>query len=149
MILDSTLHSYTVYKYILLYMYLFLFGSISGYIIEVLYRRYVSVKRWVNPGFNKGPWIPLYGCGVVIMSAITTSLVSIFHSNGIALYNPHDLYNTGVGHGATFYDLIPIFVMGFGMTLIELIAGLVFVSSNSPLNPSSYCGSSPSSYCSF
>jgi uncharacterized membrane protein len=127
MVLDEVLHDYTVYKYVLLYMYLFLAGSISGYIIEVLYRRFVSVKRWVNPGFNKGPWIPLYGCGVVVMSAITTSFVALFHSNGIALYNPYDLYGTGVGSGPTPYDLIPILIMGVGMTLLELVAGLIFV----------------------
>jgi len=124
---DTYYESYRVYKYILLYCYLFLIGSVVGYFTEVLYRRFVSVKRWVNPGFMKGPWIPLYGFGTVIMSAITTIFVAVFKDNGIQLYNPNDLYHTGVGSGPTPYDLVPILIMGVGMTVLELVAGLIFV----------------------
>ena len=106
------LEQYTIYGYILLYMYLFMIGSMSGFWIEVLYRRYVSVKRWVNPGFMKGPWIPLYGFGVVIMSGLTTAINSAFYSNGIILYNPDDLYRLGTASGPSAYDIIPIVTMG-------------------------------------
>lgn len=125
--MSELLQEYTIYGYILMYMYLFLIGCVAGFCIEVLFRRFVSVKKWVNPGFLRGPWIPLYGFGVVIMSIITTSLTDLFYNYNIELYNPYDLYGLGYSKGATFYDLIPIFLMGIGMTLLELVAGLIFV----------------------
>jgi len=125
--MEEVLEKYTIYGYILMYLYLFLIGSMSGFLIEVFYRRFVSVKRWVNPGFMKGPWIPLYGFGVVFMSTITTKINSAFAEHGIYLYNPKDYYLLGLEHGPAIQDLIPIIVMGLGMTLLELIAGLIFV----------------------
>lgn len=88
-------------------MFLFFIGSLAGYIIEVFYRRFVSAKRWINPGFLTGPWLPLYGFGVV----------GLF---GISLLPIHT--------GARWADaLIIILVMGAAMTLIEYIAGLIFI----------------------
>lgn len=125
--MSEILNEYSIYGYLLMYMYLFLIGCVCGFFIEVLFRRYVSVKKWVNPGFLKGPWIPLYGFGVVIMSIITTGFISIFNSHGIVLYNPNDMYEVGCAKGPCVYDLIPILIMGVGMTLLELVAGLIFV----------------------
>lgn len=125
--MSNALDEFSIYGYLLMYMYLFLIGCVAGFFIEVIFRRYVSVKKWVNPGFLKGPWIPLYGFGVVVMSIITTSFLAFFNSKGIKLYNPGDKYQIGYVSGATFYDLIPIVIMGIGMTVLELIAGLIFV----------------------
>ena len=50
---------------------LFVIGSLTGYVIELFYRRFVSQKRWVNPGFMVGPYIPLYGFGVILLYAIS------------------------------------------------------------------------------
>ena len=125
--MSQILEEYSIYGYLLMYMYLFLIGCIAGFFIEVLFRRYVSVKKWVNPGFLRGPWIPLYGFGVVLMSIITTSFLAIFNDYGIHLYNPNDNYRIGYASNATVYDLIPILIMGIGMTVLELVAGLIFV----------------------
>lgn len=47
--------------------FLFAVGSMSGWGIEVIYRRYVSQKHWVNPGFLTGPCLPLYGFSLCIL----------------------------------------------------------------------------------
>ena len=46
------------------FLYVFIIGSFLGYIAEVLFRRFVSMKRWINPGFLRGPCLPLYGFGL-------------------------------------------------------------------------------------
>ena len=49
----------------------FAVGCSSGWLLEVIFRRFWSgnntERRWVNPGFLKGPWLPVYGCGLSIM----------------------------------------------------------------------------------
>ncbi len=87
--------------------YIFMFGSCLGYIIEVFYRRYFSAKRWINPGFLKGPYLPLYGFGLLILYSL--SMVSFNMENKI------------------LEDIIKCFLMGIGATLIEYIAGIIFI----------------------
>ena len=54
--------------------FLFFMGSLSGWGLEVLFRRFVSKanpeKKWINPGFCTGPYLPLYGCGLCLMYLI-------------------------------------------------------------------------------
>ncbi|MCR4962374.1 MAG: putative ABC transporter permease [Firmicutes bacterium] len=51
--------------------FLFFIGSVLGWALEVLYRRFFSRtnpdRRWINPGFCTGPWLPLYGNGLCIL----------------------------------------------------------------------------------
>ena len=51
--------------------FLFFIGSLSGWGIEVLYRRFFSganpERKWINPGFCVGPYVPLYGFGLCIL----------------------------------------------------------------------------------
>lgn len=88
---------------------LFVIGSIIGYVIELFYRRFVSQKRWVNPGFLVGPYIPLYGFGVILLFAISNS--------GIANLELSKALKT----------IIILAIIGIMMTLIELVAGLIFI----------------------
>ena len=88
---------------------LFVIGSTAGYVIELLFRRFVSQKRWVNPGFMVGPYIPLYGFGTAILYGL---------SNG-----PLDKF--GLPNWANV--LIILAAIGIALTLIELIAGLIFI----------------------
>ncbi|MBP5242988.1 MAG: putative ABC transporter permease [Clostridia bacterium] len=46
--------------------FLFFFGSLLGWVIELFYRR-IKGKKWVNPGFLHGPYLPIYGLGLVIL----------------------------------------------------------------------------------
>ena len=87
--------------------YIFMFGSVVGYIIEVFYRRMFSAKRWINPGFLKGPYLPLYGFGLLILYSL--SCVKFNFKNTI------------------LEDILKCVIMGLLATLIEYIAGIIFI----------------------
>jgi uncharacterized membrane protein len=46
--------------------FLFFIYSICGWLIESVYRS-VNAQRFVNPGFLRGPWVPLYGTGAILI----------------------------------------------------------------------------------
>jgi uncharacterized membrane protein len=58
--------------------YFLYFGvmSFAGWIIEVLYRSFKE-KRFVNAGFLSGPFVPIYGFGAVIITAISVEAQSL------------------------------------------------------------------------
>lgn len=90
---------------------IFFVGSVSGWILEVFFRRYISrtnpEKKWINPGFCTGPYLPLYGCGLCIMYLIA----------GLEGYH---LINS------PFWNKICLFlIMTVCMTVIEYIAGII------------------------
>ena len=63
--------------------YLFFIGSTLGWVAELLYRRFLSganpERKWINPGFCVGPYVPLYGSGLCILYL----LASIGEKNGV------------------------------------------------------------------
>lgn len=80
--------------------FLFMIGAVGGWVIEVFFRRIFSLKKWINPGFLNGPYLPMYGCGTVILyEACFMSLPR---------------------WGISFFLL-------FGLTLLEYITGLIFI----------------------
>ncbi|MCD8373148.1 MAG: putative ABC transporter permease [Clostridia bacterium] len=96
-----------VSTFFLVMAFLFFVGSVLGWCIEVLFRRFFSAKKWINPGFLTGPYLPLYGFGLTFMF-----LISIIP----------------VDTGAAWADkLILILITGVVMTVIEYIAGLIFI----------------------
>ena len=48
--------------------FLFFIGATLGWVLELLFRRFFSSanpeRKWINPGFCVGPYLPLYGCGL-------------------------------------------------------------------------------------
>lgn len=90
---------------------LFVVGSVFGYLIEVLFRRIFTAKRWVNPGFLIGPYLPLYGFG-------TAAIYGVF-----ALVDL--IPDTVMPYWAEV--LLGIALVGVAMTVIEFIAGLIFI----------------------
>lgn len=86
--------------------FLFCTGSLSGWVLELFYRRFFSSanpgRRWINPGFCTGPYLPLYGSGLCILYLIA-SLKDIFPS----LTGP-----------------VIFILMAVSMTVIEYISGL-------------------------
>jgi uncharacterized membrane protein len=58
---------------VLYYFLYFCLMSFLGWIIETVYRS-VREKRWVNPGFLYGPFLPIYGFGAVIITFINAEL---------------------------------------------------------------------------
>ncbi|MBR0439566.1 MAG: putative ABC transporter permease [Bacilli bacterium] len=94
-------------KYLVIVSTLFVIGSLVGWVIELFFRRFVSQKKWMNPGFLTGPYLPIYGSGVVVLYAIS---------------------NVPLGISIKAWDIIVrIVIIGVGMTLIEFIAGLIFI----------------------
>jgi uncharacterized membrane protein len=54
------------------YLFLFVLGSMLGWCLEVVYRRYFGkARKWINPGFLAGPFLPLYGFGISILYMIS------------------------------------------------------------------------------
>lgn len=66
----------------LLIVFLFIFGSMIGWVLEVFYRKVPSSAnpegKWKNPGLLSGPWLPIYGFGVIFLY-FATSLENILN----------------------------------------------------------------------
>ena len=93
--------------FLLVLCFLFFVGSCVGWCIEVLFRRIFTAKKWINPGFLTGPYLPLYGFGLTGLYLIC--LIPV---------------HTGYGWADA---VIKIAVMGAVMTAIEYVAGLIFI----------------------
>ncbi|MFK4784740.1 putative ABC transporter permease [Fusobacterium sp. MFO224] len=86
---------------ILKYSLIFVTCSVTGWVIELIYRRYWGdAKKFINPGFLYGPYLPIYGFG------------------GIVLY---------IFSGYEMNRITRFFVIALSMTLMEYIAGLIIL----------------------
>ena len=86
---------------IIKYLFLFATGALLGWCLEVVFRRFFGKDRkWINPGFLSGPYLPLYGTGVTMLYIISEIEMPIY------------------------IRLIIFFIL---MTLIELVTGLFFL----------------------
>lgn len=92
--------------------FIFFMGSLLGWVIELFYRKFISSanpeRKWLNPGFLVGPYLPLYGFGLVAMYILSQMDVS-FIENKIA------------------QQIVLFLLMAIVMTLIEYIAGIIFI----------------------
>lgn len=91
--------------------FLFFMGSVSGWVLEVLFRRFISSanpeRKWINPGFCAGPYLPLYGVGLCFLYLIA----------GLERWSIIE---------DPFWNKILLFVsMAVCMTVIEYIAGIL------------------------
>lgn len=50
--------------------YLFFIGAVFGWVVELFFRRITS-KKWINPGFCTGPYLPIYGFGFAALYYLT------------------------------------------------------------------------------
>lgn len=93
--------------------FLFFIGALLGWGIEVVYRRFKKDNvdgEWINPGFLIGPYLPIYGFGLVI------------------LYLLASLENTPLIAEVTFGSKTLLFIlMSAVMTGLEYVAGLIFI----------------------
>ena len=96
-------------EYFLIVAFLFIVGAVIGWVIEVLFRRFFSQKRWVNPGFLVGPYLPLYGFGLCGLFGLANIDLSFITTN------------------YTLQVIIMVALMTIVMTIIEYIAGLIFI----------------------
>ena len=90
--------------------FLFFIGSSLGWVLELFYRRFISganpERKWINPGFCVGPYVPLYGSGLCILYLLASF---------------GDAHGTGTAGG----KVLLIAGMALSMTAIEYIAGLM------------------------
>jgi uncharacterized membrane protein/AraC-like DNA-binding protein len=93
--------------------FLFFIGSLIGWCLEVIFRRYFSSankeKKWVNPGFLNGPYIPLYGFGLCLLYLLAGTQKYIVVENTV------------------ISRIILFVIMALCMTVIEYIAGSIFI----------------------
>ena len=95
-------------KIALILAFLFYIGSSIGWILEIFYRRFVSTKKWINPGFLTGPYLPIYGIGLCMLFLLSLADLSFIDNKIIK-------------------NIVTISFMGIAMTLIEYIAGIIFI----------------------
>ena len=93
--------------------YLFFLGSLLGWGLEVLFRKFFSASnpehRWINPGFCIGPYVPLYGFGLCILYLLA------------AMGDMTGMEDTAAGRALLFLG------MAVSMTVIEYIAGIMLL----------------------
>lgn len=92
--------------------FLFIFGASVGWCLEFVFRRVVH-RQWINPGFLTGPYLPLYGFGVVILFSVARLFELIDFSF--------------LGNSLWISKIATIVIMSISMTVIEYIAGLIFI----------------------
>ena len=93
--------------------FIFFVGSLAGWCLEVVFRKFFSGSnpehRWINPGFLVGPYLPLYGFG----------LCTLYLLAGLEQYSVVS---------DPFWNKVLLFVvMAVAMTVIEYIAGEIFI----------------------
>lgn len=100
-------------NFFLIFAFLFFIGSCLGWCAELLFRRFISSantqRKWINPGFLVGPYLPLYGFGLWGMFAMSCCIMELETDN-------------------MFLNILMVFIiMAAAMTLIEYIAGMIFI----------------------
>ena len=95
-----------MYVFVLI-IFIFALGTMAGWGLEVVYRHLADKdKRWFNPGFCVGPWLPIYGIG------LTTVYLMTYIEDYIKIDN--DILK----------KVVLFLLMSIIMTLIELIGGM-------------------------
>lgn len=82
--------------------------------MELFFRRYTRTnleRKWINPGFCAGPYLPIYGCGLCAMYLIAS--LERFKMTGVTVLD----------------KLILLVAMAVCMTAIEYIAGIFCIKS--------------------
>ena len=87
----------------LIFVFIFYLGSTFGWVLELFFRRLFHGK-WVNPGFLVGPYLPIYGLSLTMM----TGMHLFFEQHNIL-------------------PVYQVIMMGLSITLLELIGGLIFL----------------------
>lgn len=100
-------------KSILVILFLFFIGCVMGWCIEVIFRKFFSKSnpshKWINPGFLIGPYLPLYGSGLVVLY-----LLSLIHIDAVDAH-------------PVLQKVLVILIMTIAMTVVEYIAGRIFI----------------------
>lgn len=97
--------------------FLFIIGCVAGWVIELVFRKFFGAHnpdhKWINPGFLIGPYLPIYGFGLVVLFML--SLIPYLEFEG--LLPKEDWART----------LVTILIIGISLTVLEYIAGIIFI----------------------
>ena len=100
-------------KSIVVILFLFFIGCVMGWCIEVIFRKFLSKSnpshKWINPGFLIGPYLPLYGSGLVVLY-----LLSLIHIDAVDAH-------------PVLQKVLVVLIMAIAMTVVEYIAGRIFI----------------------
>lgn len=99
-------------EFFLVLTFLFFIGSLIGWSLEVFWRRFFSKnnpdRKWINPGFLTGPYLPLYGLSLCVL--FTLSFINVSFVKEIVIQK------------ALLFVL-----MAMCITLMEYVAGIIFI----------------------
>lgn len=99
-------------SFALILAFLFFCGSIIGWLLELVYRRFFSRnnpdRKWINPGFLVGPALPLYGFSLCILCLLSFIKLPFIED-------------------PLQQKLVLFAIMAICITLIEFVAGLIFI----------------------
>lgn len=94
----------------LLLAFLFITGAMLGWVVELIFRRFFSSnnpdRKWINPGFCIGPYLPLYGFGLSALFLLAL------------------LQDIPLSSAPFWNNTLIILIMSVSMTAIEYIAGI-------------------------
>ena len=74
---------HNIYQIFIRMAFLFFFGAVLGWVLELVFRRFSKKEnpagRWLNPGFLTGPCLPIYGLGSIALYILSITAVSYPH----------------------------------------------------------------------
>ncbi|MGA1821874.1 MAG: putative ABC transporter permease [Thermoplasmatota archaeon] len=79
---------------------IYMLGCVGGYVIELIFRTFISQKKLVNPGFLTGPYLPMYGFGTIILYFLSSVEMNI---------------------------ALRVVFFAVSLTLLELVTGIIFI----------------------
>ena len=92
--------------------FLFFAGSLLGWTLEVFWRKFFSKNnpehRWLNPGFLHGPYLPLYGLSLCLLTTL-----SYIH--------------VGFVRDERLQHIVLFTLMALCITALEYVGGLIFI----------------------
>ena len=99
-------------EFFLVLTFLFFVGSLIGWSLEVFWRRFFSKnnpdRKWINPGFLTGPYLPLYGLSLCVLFTLSFINVSFIHE-------------------ILIQKTVLFVLMAMCITLMEYVAGIIFI----------------------
>jgi len=94
--------------------FLFFAGSLIGWCIEVLWRRFTGKeKKWINPGFLTGPYLPIYGLSLCLLFSLSFIDVSFID---LPFMKSELVQKTAL-----------FVLMALSITAMEYVGGLIFI----------------------
>lgn len=87
--------------------FIFFIGGILGYLLELTYRGLVN-HHFINPGFLHGPFLPIYGFGLLLLFALSSIPINFINIQWVEI-------------------LVRIVLIFIFLTVIEYIGGLIFI----------------------